>query len=279
MLAILGLFGFAIATVVMTSDEDTQDDQDMVADTFEESSLETAPIDQMLFTDEATYFGGANDDVVTGSDINNYIHGKAGDDWLDGGEGDDELHGGAGDDTMAGGNGQDSIAGHIGDDTFFGGAGDDQINGGGGHDVIDGGTGDDEILGSLGNDTLFGGGGNDVLYGGYGNDDIDGSDDDVRDYLNGSLGDDILRGGRDDNLNGGDGADTFVITANADAFVDDFDPNRDRIEVVYDSTSETPDLTIVQTGGITTLFADGATVAQFAGEPDIDLAAVRLVAA
>jgi Ca2+-binding RTX toxin-like protein len=279
MLAILGMFGFAIAAVMMTGDETEVDDT--ASDTLSESSdpLETLSLDSFLSPDDVVFDGSDADDRVLGNAHDNDLTGNGGDDQIDGGAGNDSLHGGAGEDLLYGDDGLDDLFGHIGDDMLYGGADTDKLNGGGGDDALYGGDGNDSLLGSLGDDALYGGDGADVLNGGSGNDVIDGGDDTEKDYLNGSDGDDFLHGGRDDNLNGGAGADTFAIDQDAGAHVDDFDPSEDIIEVVYDTGDEQPTLSLVRDDGTTSLLADGALVAQFAGAPDIDLSAVRMIAA
>lgn len=70
---------------------------------------------------------------------------------------------------------------------------------------LDGGAGNDTLRGGAGaNNSLSGGVGDDVLYGGKGS----------MNYLNGGAGNDTLFSyGQADQLYGGDGADTYVITA------------------------------------------------------------------
>src|SRR5215470_14921599 len=72
-----------------------------------------------------------------------------------------------------------------------------QLFGGAGNDTLTGGSGGDMLFGQSGNDTLLGKGGNDLLFGGAGNDTLIGGD-----------GDDTAE------VNGGNGAETFTITAN-----------------------------------------------------------------
>jgi Ca2+-binding RTX toxin-like protein len=100
------------------------------------------------------------------------------------------------------------------------------LDGGAGNDTIDGGTGNDTLLGGDGNDVLLGRGGNDLLFGGAGNDTLTGGDGD--DQVFGESGDDrmIWNPGDDTDLfeggdgidtaevNGGNGAEVFSITAN-----------------------------------------------------------------
>lgn len=98
--------------------------------------------------------------------------------------------------------------------------------GGAGNDVLTGGSGNDALFGQDGNDTLLGKGGNDIVLGGAGNDTLTGGDGD--DKMFGEAGDDrmIWNPGDDSDLmeggdgtdtaevNGGNGAETFTISAN-----------------------------------------------------------------
>jgi Ca2+-binding RTX toxin-like protein len=100
------------------------------------------------------------------------------------------LFGGAGNDTITGGSGNDLLFGQDGDDTLFGEGGNDQLFGGAGNDVLTGGAGDDQVFGEAGNDRMIWnpGDGSDVFEGGDGIDTAE--------------------------VNGGNGAETFTITAN-----------------------------------------------------------------
>ena len=98
--------------------------------------------------------------------------------------------------------------------------------GGAGNDVLTGGSGADQLFGQEGNDTLLGRGGNDLLFGGDGNDTLTGGDGD--DQMFGQAGNDrmIWNPGDDSDLmeggegidtaevNGGNGAEQFTLTAN-----------------------------------------------------------------
>jgi len=98
--------------------------------------------------------------------------------------------------------------------------------GGAGNDVLTGGSGADQLFGQDGNDTLLGKGGTDLLFGGEGNDTLTGGDAD--DQMFGQGGDDrmIWNPGDDTDLheggagndttevNGGNGAEQFTLTAN-----------------------------------------------------------------
>lgn len=143
--------------------------------------------------------------------------------------------------------------------------------------MLNGGDGDDQMLGSLGNDTLIGGNGQDVMFGGSGDDVLDGRDDDSMDFVNGGAGDDILIAGVGDYLNGGDGADLFSLGAETDAFVDDFDPDEDSIEVAYDAIGGEPVLRFIDGDDGVLLMADNTAVATFAGLTALDLIDVPIV--
>jgi Ca2+-binding RTX toxin-like protein len=100
------------------------------------------------------------------------------------------LFGGNGNDILTGGSGNDQLFGQAGNDTLFGRGGNDLLSGGDGNDVLTGGTGDDQVFGDAGNDQLIWnpGDGSDLNEGGDGNDTIV--------------------------VNGGNGAETFTVTAN-----------------------------------------------------------------
>ena len=101
-----------------------------------------------------------------------------------------QLFGGDGNDTLSGGSGNDLLFGQNGNDIINGKAGNDMLFGGAGNDVMDGGTGDDQVFGQSGNDRMIWnpGGGNDLMEGGDGSDTAE--------------------------VNGGNGTETFTITAN-----------------------------------------------------------------
>ncbi len=111
-----------------------------------------------------------SNDVLTGSNLADWIDGFAGNDTLNGNGGNDFLLGRDGNDTLNGGNGDDVMSGGNGNDTMNGGTGNDVMTGGAGDDVVNGGAGNDVVLGGTGNDTLNGGDGNDIILGDKGND-------------------------------------------------------------------------------------------------------------
>jgi Ca2+-binding RTX toxin-like protein len=100
---------------------------------------------------------------------------------------------------------------------IFGGDGNDTITGGSGNDLLFGQAGNDTIKGNGGNDLLFGGSGNDTLDGGVGDDQLFGEAGDDRMIWNPGGGTDLFEGGDGNDtaeVNGGNGAETFTITAN-----------------------------------------------------------------
>ena len=101
-----------------------------------------------------------------------------------------QLSGGAGNDTIIGGSGADQLSGDAGNDTLLGKGGDDILAGGAGDDVLTGGTGSDQLFGDAGDDRIIWnpGDGSDLVEGGTGTDTAE--------------------------VNGGNGAETFSITAN-----------------------------------------------------------------
>ncbi len=102
------------------------------------------------------FIGDDNDNVLIGTNGNDFIHG---------GDGDDIISALGGNDIGIGGLGHDAISGDSGNDLVVGANGNDNLHGGSGTDIV---TGD------LGNDALYGGSGSDILSGGEGNDELDG---------------------------------------------------------------------------------------------------------
>jgi Ca2+-binding RTX toxin-like protein len=100
------------------------------------------------------------------------------------------LFGGAGNDTLTGGSGSDQLFGQAGNDTLLGKGGTDLLFGGAGNDVLTGGTGNDQVFGEAGNDRMIWnpGDGSDLNEGGAGIDTVE--------------------------VNGGNGSETFTVTAN-----------------------------------------------------------------
>ncbi|MFC7499570.1 calcium-binding protein [Enterovirga sp. GCM10030262] len=205
---------------------------------------------------DASGYGNAEANVLTGNGFNNEMFGYGGNDVISGGEGDDHLRGNDGDDQIAGGTGADEIHGGNGSDTIGGGSGANRLNGNGGFDTV---AYDSAAAGvrvdlriRSAQDT---GSGLDVINGFEG---ISGSR--FRDFLNGDEsdnviegkdGDDQLDGGSgDDRIDGGDGIDTAVYAyANAAVLIDL------RREVQADNASGSDTLVSIE-GVIGSEFAD-----------------------
>jgi len=100
------------------------------------------------------------------------------------------LFGGIGNDTLIGGSGTDMLFGQSGNDTLLGKGGQDFLFGGSEDDVLTGGDGDDQMFGEAGNDRMIWNPGDDS------------------DLMEGGAGTDTAE------VNGGNGAETFTITAN-----------------------------------------------------------------
>lgn len=98
--------------------------------------------------------GGAQVDILRGSEDGDLLAGLDGDDQLSGEGGDDLIGGGAGDDMLEGGDGDDELIGDQGRDTLRGGAGNDRLRGNIGDDLLIGGAGDDLLIGGSGADTF-----------------------------------------------------------------------------------------------------------------------------
>jgi Ca2+-binding RTX toxin-like protein len=100
---------------------------------------------------------------------------------------------------------------------LFGGAGNDVLTGGSGADMLFGQAGNDTLLGKGGTDFLFGGSENDALTGGTGDDQVFGEAGDDRMIWNPGEGTDLNEGGAGIDtveVNGGNGAEQFTVTAN-----------------------------------------------------------------
>jgi len=100
------------------------------------------------------------------------------------------LFGGDGNDTLIGGSAADMLFGQAGNDILLGKGGDDLLFGGTGNDTLTGGVGTDQVFGEAGNDTMIWnpGEGTDLNEGGDGIDTVQ--------------------------VNGGNGAEVFTVTAN-----------------------------------------------------------------
>src|SRR5947209_430706 len=124
-----------------------------------------------------------------------------------------QVFGQGGNDTIA----LDESNGALPAAQLFGGAGNDTLTGGSGADQLFGGAGNDTLLGKGGNDLLFGGAGNDTLIGGDGDDQVFGEGGNDRMIWNPGDDSDLFEGGDGNDtaeVNGGNGAESFTITAN-----------------------------------------------------------------
>jgi Ca2+-binding RTX toxin-like protein len=100
---------------------------------------------------------------------------------------------------------------------LFGGTGNDTLTGGTGGDMIFGQSGNDSLLGKGGFDFLFGGSENDTLTGGDADDQVFGESGNDRMIWNPGDDTDLNEGGAGTDtveVNGGNGAETFTVTAN-----------------------------------------------------------------
>jgi len=122
-------------------------------------------------------FGQAGNDTISISEVNGALP-RA------------NIFGGAGNDTLTGGSGDDQLFGEAGNDTLLGKGGNDFLFGGAGNDTLTGGVGDDQVFGEAGNDRMIWnpGEGTDLNEGGDGIDTVE--------------------------VNGGNGAESFSVTAN-----------------------------------------------------------------
>ncbi len=124
-----------------------------------------------------------------------------------------QLFGQAGNDTIT----VDETNGAMPAAQLFGGDGNDILTGGSANDLLFGQSGNDTLLGKNGNDQLFGGAGNDTLTGGAGDDQVFGEAGNDRMVWNPGDGTDLFEGGDGTDtaeVNGGNGAEVFTLTAN-----------------------------------------------------------------
>lgn len=165
--------------------------------------------------------GSAGGDILSSSNLSANQS-----EFFDGGPGNDTIAAGAGDDVINPGSGDDDVDAGPGDDTVTadgaaGGLGNDTIAGGTGDDVIDAGPGSDDIIAGPGDDAITPGAGNDIVDAGPGDDTI---------FAEPGPSFDL------DQIDGGEGTDTFVINGNSDdfeidAFTPDDDPDAVMVEV------------------------------------------------
>ncbi|QEL20815.1 beta strand repeat-containing protein [Limnoglobus roseus] len=128
-------------------------------------------------TAQIQVFGQGGNDVITLSETNGALP-KA------------NLFGGAGNDVLTGGSGNDLLFGQAGNDTLLGKGGFDFLFGGTENDTLTGGDADDQVFGEAGDDRLIWNPGDDT------------------DLNEGGAGTDTVE------VNGGNGAEAFTVTAN-----------------------------------------------------------------
>jgi len=128
-------------------------------------------------------------------------------------------------------------------DILDGGAGNDRLYGGGGDDLLDGGADKDWLVGGSGADTLLGGAGDDALFADFETPPASASLSrqarselsaaSAGDILDGGAGNDVLHAGAGSRLIGGEGADTFILTASsAGSVIEDLSAQAgDRIDI------------------------------------------------
>ena len=187
-----------------------------------------------------TVYASGGDDMVTGSNFDDFLWGGVGNDTLIGGAGNDLLFGDLGADSLSGGAGNDTIYADSADTLIDGGAGTDVLywtedvaanfdmaarsiewmQTQAGNDTVTGATGAADLIvfAGAGNDTVTGGSGADFLWGEAGNDTlVGGAGNDTAGRRGRSRSADRRAG--TDNLygnigTGGDGAaDTYVFDA------------------------------------------------------------------
>jgi Ca2+-binding RTX toxin-like protein len=147
-------------------------------------------VEWLKFVDGTEIRIGDITSFIIGGDGNDVLIGTNGNDFVYGGPGDDRILLFGGDDIGNGGTGNDMIAGHEGKDLLIGGLGVDQLIGGKDKDVLSGDGGGDDLYGGDADDILSGGRGDgDVVVGGAGNDTFKYSRGDGRDILFDEFGD------------------------------------------------------------------------------------------
>ena len=146
-----------------------------------------------------------------------------------------------------------------------------------GDDLLSGGNGTDWISGNSGNDTLIAGRGEDDLDAGEGNDVLYGSAEEDRAWLHGDEGDDTLYGGANDFVEGGAGADRFVLDdpgTGSVPTIGDYNGAEDRIELRYedDGSGTQPVLSLDHdTEGAAVIRMDGVAVGRLMNAQALDL--------
>lgn len=215
-------------------------------------------VDSLIGIENIT--GGGGNDTISGNSSANILVGGAGNDTLEGGLGADKLVGGAGIDTASYANAaagviasllspgantgaaagdvylgdgetstsienllgsafNDTLTGDAAANTLTGGAGNDTLDGGAGNDILQGGAGNDMLLASVGADTFDGGADTDTVS--YAAISAIQTIDLTNQTLGQGLGDgDVFVAGSIENVIGGSGNDTFVLSGANNVFID-----------------------------------------------------------
>lgn len=210
---------------------------DFDAGDYEALRIGTENNDELIAAPETptAFNGDAGNDVIRGSNEDDYILG---------GDGRDAIRAEEGDDVIRGGAGEDQIIARGGDDTIYGEADADLINGSVGDDFVSGGDGNDLMIGWLGADTLTGDAGDDTLSGFRTNASApDAGKVEAADSLDGGEGNDRLWLSNGDTGTGGTGGDEFLADWRSDDKLDsvtltDFNRNDDQITVLVNPPAE-----------------------------------------
>jgi Ca2+-binding RTX toxin-like protein len=177
-----------------------------------------------------TINGGAGNDNLSGSPINDIINGLGGNDQITDDFGNDKLDGGTGNDHLIGNTGDDTIIGGAGNDSLFGGLDKDSLIGGAGNDyywlvdtidivveAIGGGT--DTIATETINNLSLANYANVEVLALSGTSDLNGSGSDRSDQIIGNGAENLLTGGKgNDTLAGNGGVDTLIGGVGNDTF-------------------------------------------------------------
>ena len=214
-----------------------------------ETTLQTltmrANFEEMRFTGAGAFTGAGSvdDNLIIGGASADTLGGMGGNDILQGGGGDDLLRGGTGVDQLSGGTGNDTadystaaarVVASIGNSMA-------SNDGDGATDTF---NSIENLTGSAFNDVLLGGSGSNVLTGGAGSD-----------VLAGLAGDDVLIGGSGapNQMQGGLGADRYVMTATGDTLIEFAGEGVDTVETTlsaYTLRDNFENLTYIGAGSI-----------------------------
>jgi Ca2+-binding RTX toxin-like protein len=126
--------------------------------------LKFADGNELRIGDTMTFITGTpGNDVIIGTNGNDFAYGDAGDDEIRLLRGNDIGNGGSGNDVVFGDEDRDYLIGGLGEDKLYGGTEADMLSGDAGDDELDGGSENDVLSGGRGNDRLVGGAGSDTF--------------------------------------------------------------------------------------------------------------------